>query len=474
MARINTARRFADAVTADGRTHGGAIAVKVGDFASLRRSVLATFLNEKQFYEDGEEILERIRRLAVACDPDSVARLAIEARKEHGLRHAPLALLVALTRTSRGVPNLVADTIASVVSRADEVGELVALYWADGGRRPLSAQMKKGLRRAIAKFDRFQLARYANMQADVRLRDVLFLVHAKPSQGMAETFKALADDALKSADTWEVELSAGKDKKETFERLLQEGRLGYLALLRNLRGMQDAGVSSELVIEAIRARKGARGVLPFQFLSAAEQAPRFAIHVQKALLAHFEAMPKLKGKTVIIGDASGSMNASLSDRSARSRLDAQAILMGCLVAMCEDPVVYATAGSDGSRIHDTRQVKAVAGMEMVEVMQQALRRQGHGGIFLKQCMDHVREMEKTADRIIVFTDEQDCDRSGAGQPAKADAFGKRNYLINVASAKNGIGYKKWVHVDGFSEAVLKWIPAFEASEDAEQMDAEAA
>jgi hypothetical protein len=62
------------------------------------------------------------------------------------------------------------------------------------------------------------------------------------------------------------------------------------------------------------------------------------------------------------------------------------------------------------------------------------------------------------------TDEQDCDTAGQGAPSKADAFGTRNYLINVASAKNGIGYRKWTHIDGFSEAVLKWVPAFEAAE----------
>lgn len=467
MSRINTARRHVAATTAEGKTHGGALAVRLGVLASLRRSVLSTFLNERQFYEDGEEILVRIRRLAQQCDPHSVACLAIEARREHGLRHAPLALIVALTKTGANVRGLVADTVAAVVSRADEVGELLALYWADGGRRAISSQLKKGLARAISAFDEYQMAKYASMKADVRLRDAMFLVHPKPRQGMEEVFKAAADDRLAPADTWETALSSGAGKRETFERLLKEGRLGYLALLRNLRAMQDAKVDEGLVIQALSARKGARGVLPFQFLSAADQAPGYAVHVEAAMLANLGDMPKLKGKTVIIGDASGSMSSGLSGRSGRNRLDAQAVLMGCLVTMCENPVVYATAGSDWSRTHDTRRVAAEAGLGMVGVMREALRKQGGGGIFLKQCMDHVRASEGSADRIVVITDEQDCDTSGTGSPAKADAFGARNYLINVASARNGIGYRKWVHIDGFSEAVLKWIPAFEASEEDE-------
>lgn len=467
MARINTARRFVEASTEDARTHGGALAVRVGPLASLRRSVLSTFLGEKQFYEDGDEILVRIRKLALECDPVSVARLAVEARRVHGLRHAPLALLVALTRTGRGLPGLVADTVEEVVSRADEVGELVALYWADGGRRPLSKQLKTGLARAIAKFDAYQFGKYGSMKTEVSLRDVLFMVHAKPRQGTEETFRRLADRTLPVPDTWEIALTRGGDRKETFERLLSEGRLGYLALLRNLRTIQDAGVDEKLVIAALRARKGAGGVLPFQFLSAHDAAPRYAVHVEEALLACVSDMPKLKGKTIIVGDASGSMMGSLSGRSVRNRLDAQSVLMGCLVAMCEDPVVYATAGSDSRRVHDTRRISASKGLAMVRTMQDALHAQGHGGIFLKQCMDHVRAAERSADRIVVITDEQDCDVSGTGSPAKADAFGDRNYLINVASAKNGIGYRKWTHIDGFSDAVLKWIPAFEAAEEDE-------
>jgi 60 kDa SS-A/Ro ribonucleoprotein len=39
---------------------------------------------------------------------------------------------------------------------------------------------------------------------------------------------------------------------------------------------------------------------------------------------------------------------------------------------------------------------------------------------------------------------------------------KQAYLINVASAKNGVGYgKPWCHLDGFSEGVLRFILAYE-------------
>jgi len=33
--------------------------------------------------------------------------------------------------------------------------------------------------------------------------------------------------------------------------------------------------------------------------------------------------------------------------------------------------------------------------------------------------------------------------------------------INVASYKNGVGYGKWTHIDGWSESVIEYIRALE-------------
>src|SRR5438309_2163222 len=126
---------------------------------------------------------------------------------------------------------------------------------------PLSAQVKKGLARAFKKFSTFQLTRY-NRDGAVKLRDVMFLTHPNPSKtdtwhntshgDVTDFYKKLANkEALPTVDTWETELSAGKDKKATFTRLIHEGKLGGLALLRNLRNMQQAGVEEQLIKDAI-------------------------------------------------------------------------------------------------------------------------------------------------------------------------------------------------------------------------------
>src|SRR6202045_5398465 len=222
------------------RTHEGAPAVRVTPELALRRSVLACMLWENQFYEDGVAIAGRIRELVPKVAAEKVAALAVEAREKMKLRHAPLLLVREMARLATH-RQLVAETLLRVIQRADELSEFVALYWSEG-KQPLSAQVKKGLAAAFTKFDEYALAKY-DRASPVKLRDVLFLSHAKPvDAAQAELWKRLIEGNLFTPDTWEVALSGGGDKRAHWERLLAERKLGALALLRNLRNMKDAGV----------------------------------------------------------------------------------------------------------------------------------------------------------------------------------------------------------------------------------------
>lgn len=438
-------------------THGGGEAVSMSQEQALRRSLLGCFLWEDGFYESGEEIARRIHSLASGLPVEKVCALAVEARNEHHLRHAPLWLLIAALQKGGSV---VGDTIAEVIQRADEIPELLAMYWRDG-RRPLSAQLKKGLAKAFQKFDSYALAKYDRKNA-VRLRDALFLCHAKPKdEEQAALWRSLVEGTLESPDTWEVSLSAGKDKQETFTRLLTEKKLGYLALLRNLRNMAEAQVDHSLVKEAILARKGAEKVFPFQFFLAAKQAPDFRRELEKAMLANIrqqgENFGTLSGKTVIVVDISGSMNVMLSKKSVVTRMDAACAMAAIIREACEDAVVYATAGSDFKRVHQTEKVDDVRGFCLVDSIKRKYDRLGGGGIFLKQVMEYIQEQEQDIHRVVVITDEQDCSGSAEDAPRNAPALGEVRYMVNVATDKNGIGYERWTHIDGFSDNTLRFL-----------------
>jgi 60 kDa SS-A/Ro ribonucleoprotein len=419
------------------RTHEGAPARRITDEQALRRSILACLLWESQFYEDGVEIAGRIRELVPKVDAAKVAALALESRQAMKLRHAPLLLVREMARhaTHRG---LVADTLARVIQRADELAEFVAIYWAEG-RAPLSGQVKKGLAAAFPKFDAYALAKY-DRAGVVRLRDVLFLCHAKPRDAeQAEVWKRLIDGTLESPDTWEVALSAGGDKREHWERLLTERKLGALALLRNLRNMQQAAVPEDLVLAALAGMKTDR-VLPFRFLAAARHAPQWEEALEAAMFRAVGDRAKLPGRTVLLVDVSGSMIAALSHRSEMQRTDAAYGLAILLREIAEKVTVY-TFSDKLVRVPSRR------GFALRDALEHS---QPHSSTQLGAALDAVDE---PYDRIVVITDEQSHDRVPAPKAT--------GYVINVASYKNGVGYGPWTHIDGWSESVIEYIRELE-------------
>src|ERR1700722_6796599 len=310
-------------------THEGApAALHLTVEQQLRRSVLSCLLWEKEFYEDGQSIADRIVALAEQAPPAMVAALAVEARTTFNLRHVPLLLIAVLAKTGAGT-RLVSETIERTIQRADELSEFLAIYWRNG-KTPLSAQVKKGLAASFKKFDAYQLAKY-DRENVIRLRDVLFLSHAKPANDdQRHLWRQLVDNELTSPDTWEVALSGGADKKATFERLIRERKLGYLALLRNLRNMVSAGCDLGLVREAILARKGADRGLPFRYIAAGKGCPQLEPALDEALCASIADMTPFSGLTVVLVDVSSSMDARLSARSDLTRKDAAAALAAIL------------------------------------------------------------------------------------------------------------------------------------------------
>lgn len=440
-------------------THGNAKAASISAEKQLERSVMSCLLFENEFYEDGEDIFTRILDLATNKVPSNkVAALALKARTEGNLRHVPLVLTLALAK--KGYEGT-AKAIEQVIQRPDEMGELLALYWKDDKNQPLSNQIKKGLARAFEKFNTYSLSKYRGLDREISLRDVMFLVHPNPpTKELAKLYKKLANNKLEAAETWEKKASSGESQDKVFTKLIKNKELGALAMLRNLRNMKASGVSDDVIKLGLKNMNVER-VLPFRFITAAKYAPEFEPELEEAMFKVLHGMPKLKGKTILIEDVSGSMGCPLSSKSEMSRIDAAAALAVLAREVCEEVKIYATAGNDGTRIHKTGLLPARHGFALIEAFHKAESQLGGGGIFLTQVMDYVFDKEKDADRIIVFTDEQDT--SGRlYNPATANAFGDENYLVNIASAQNGIGYgPKWNHIDGFSSAIIDWIYQYE-------------
>ncbi|HCW06700.1 MAG TPA: TROVE domain-containing protein [Cytophagales bacterium] len=450
----------------------GPYAAKQDPEALLRRAVLANLLWEDLFYQSGEEVAKQISKLVREVDPQRVFDIAVEARFDQKLRHVPLFIAREMAALYSH-KNLVSSLLPRVVHRADELAEFMALYWKDG-KCPLSKQVKKGLASAFSKFDEYQLAKY-NRDADVRLRDVMFMCHCKPKDGSGNTkedrrkgifdpagelFRKLAENSLQVPDTWEVALSTGKDKKETWIRLISEGKLGAVAFMRNLRNMEEVYVPDK-VIESGFANINPGWLLPLNYLGAVKHAPKWKASIEKLMLRGLANAPKLHGRSIFVIDVSGSMSAMVSAKSSFNRLDAGAAMAILAREMCEDVSVYATAGSDGRRLHQTQKIPSIRGFDLFDSIITASHRLGGGGIFTRQCLEYIKEQEKeTPDRIIVFSDSQDCDRPGKQIPSP---FGKRNYIVDVNAHTRGINYEGiWTaEISGWSQHFLKFIAAIE-------------
>jgi 60 kDa SS-A/Ro ribonucleoprotein len=450
MARLNTLN-----LNAEPRTYEGRPARHISPEMQLRRSVLACLLWESQFYEDGVEIAGRIAELVPRVAADKVAPLAIEAREQMKLRHAPLLLVREMARhKTHRAP--VSETLARVIQRADELAEFVAIYWKDG-RVPLSGQVKKGLAGAFPKFDEYQLAKY-DRSGPIKLRDVLFLCHAKPrDEAQAVVWKNLISRTLTTPDTWEVALSTGADKHEAWERLLREQKLGALALLRNLRNMREAGVSDKLVVRALGEMRTDR-VLPFRFIAAARYAPKLEAELEQAMFRSLKNQTPLPATTALVVDTSPSMwMARLSRNSDMDRFEAAAGLAILLRETAERVNVYAFN-------EKAYEVPPRRGFALRDALAATKNNWSRGGLAVAAAN------RDGYDRIIIITDGQwhfsdttTVQGYGEGDPQTVAPapLTKQAYMINVASYKNGVGYGKWMNIDGWSDSVIGYIRALE-------------
>jgi hypothetical protein len=478
--------KFNQKVTDPFRTinHEGAEAFALTPELELYAAVATAGLND-QFYETGGERLARIQGLVAQLAPVNplfVAQLAVYAREKMYLRTVPLVLTVELAKWCRG-NDLVSRLVGRVVQRADEITELLACYQMANGRQVvgnqveaaekplgkpskklnrLGKQLQKGLAVAFNKFDEYQFAKY-DRQAEVKLRDALFLVHPKAKDAAQQAiFDRIANRSLATAYTWETELSAvgqgqfaDADEKafakaEKWEELVQGGKLGYMALLRNLRNLLAGGLVSDAVVkQACQTLADARQVakakqLPFRYLAAYRELQEVAQGQVGQVLAALEtavlhSVANLRGfdektRVVIAADVSGSMQQTISPNSKVQNFDIGLVLAMLLQNRCANVLT----GMFG----DLWKVIQVPKDNVLANVMEFRRREGevgyatNGHLVVQDLIDR----RYVADKVMLFTDCQLWDTGGQanamaqvwGQYKAKVAPGAKLYLFDLA------------------------------------------
>lgn len=418
----------------------------LSDEMELYSAVVTSTLSNK-FYETASEQIERISELVGKCNPVFVAQLAVYARQQMNLRSIPLFLVVELAKVHSG-DNLVSKTIEKVVMRADEIMELLICYqWRNPkkGVKKLSAlshQVQTGLRNVFNRFDEYQFAKYNRDNLEVKLRDALFIVHPKAKdEAQQALFDKIVSKSLDTPYTWETELSAlGQQEYETeedknegvkskWEELIESGKLGYMALLRNLRNILDADVDAEIVkdvaerignpYEVARSRQ-----FPFRYLSAYRELRsnhNGNTHVvmgalEEACLATAQNIAGFDQDTRVLlaCDVSGSMYSPISARSSVKNYDVGLVLAMLLKNRCENVIT----GIFG----DTWKVINMPSKGILANVECMYRCEGEVGYSTNgyKVIEYLRTQNIKMDKVMMFTDCQMWNSYGNGDTIQSE------------------------------------------------------
>lgn len=374
----------------------------------LVSALLTSFLEDK-FYQSGKERITSIKDAMAKVDPLFAAKAAIYARNEFGMRSVSHVTAAELFRLDANGKSRVSGEqwvkrfIEKVVRRPDDATEIVSYYFAHvRSNKSEPAALKKGLAMALQKFDEYQLAKYRSAGKSIKLVDIANLAHPA---GDSEAIKKLVHDELRNTETFEAKLSkAGQSgepdaKREEWSKLVNSGRLGYFALLRNLRNIiEEAPEVIEAAIAQLTNEKQIHKslVLPFRFMTAAEEigklpgkeAKQVLIGLGQALDISCANIPKFEGETLIAVDKSGSMAGAPIQRAS---LFAAMLVKSNLA----DVILWDSSAADfNCNPQDS----------VITIAQQIARDSAMmGGTNIMAPFEHA---QRTYDRIVILTDEQ--------------------------------------------------------------------
>ena len=422
---------------------------------------VSNLVGENAFYEHGgrrdRRFVELVHAVA-ARTPDWVARFVPYLREKMLMRSA--SIVMAAEYVASGAPGGRA-VVASALRRADEPAEMLA-YWAQTYGRPFPARLRRGVADAVRRvYTERSALRYDGRAQAWRFGDVIELTHPAPrDERQAALFRYLLDSRHRGTDAWSRDPNhaiGGKvlEKLPVIRRALELERvpvenrravlrergalsitragfswqrlsgwlpggmdaeaweavipsMGYMALLRNLRNFDDAGVSDEARLKVAAKLMDPDEVasskqLPIRFYSAYRRLStlHWGPALERALDLSVANVPVLRGRTLILIDVSGSMIGTRFGNRSALAMHEQAALFGVVLAKrAESADVYAYSA-------DCHKVAVSKPASILRTMEETWSWPGAG-----QSTATHRTLAKTFaghDRVVILTDEQATD-----------------------------------------------------------------
>jgi hypothetical protein len=502
--------------TSTTRTFNGANGYARDAKSELFLAAVSDFGGEASFYESADNRSKRIVKLThevAVQDPEWVTKFTNWLREEANLRTISLTIALegAKALNKANVPGG-RKLVSGAIRRADEAGEALA-YWMGNFGRKIPSAVKRGIADgAVKSFNEYSLAKYDTASHGFRFGDVIELVHpspkdekqsdlfkfaldrrrdasAEPSESLTmlqkrKEFLALSGaekrklvdsgealEVLKEAGlTWEVlgsTIEGGMDAK-AWEAVIPS--MGYMALLRNLRNFEQAGVSKSVLAQVAERIADPEEVaksrqLPFRFLAAYNAnsgSLRWGFPLEEALNASLANVPVLDD-TLILVDRSGSMFGSPSKSTQLSFADSAAVFGAAL----------ALRGNRNTLVEFDTRSRVIETKRGDSVLTTVKKFAGGGGTNTHAAIAAHFDARKHK-RVILVTDEQANGYYYSGWNAvRGDVLdgipaNVPTYTWNLVGYSAGHGESKpnRTYLGGLSDQAFKLIPLIEAGYDA--------
>lgn len=490
------------------------IAVSANGNVQVAKSQAQTFFEtlvghmygKDQYYKSNDDVVARlytdIVSLVKAGKLDYIANVILYARTEVFMRSIPVLATVyfakALRETKRNFPQL-RQLVSAVIQRADQVTDMYAVALeVFGDKRKVPMAIKRGVSDAMNKFTEYHFGKY-NREAGVTFKDIVRIVHPEPTtDAQSEVFKKILENRLAVPYTWETELSMNgqlpkaeqKSKAQLWAELVQSGKLGYMALLRNLRNIIESGanVTSEVAARISDKEQILRSKqLPFSFLKAFDvikDAPtQLKWAVSSALNTSCENVPALGKNVWIIVDGSGSMLGSAAYGRGRSSetigdcpFRTAAVFCAALVKSSKSATnVAVTIFSDNAKMVNLNPNDAAT--TIVDKLTGMV--QG-GGTNLQAALDMKNKLGFEPDTVVILSD-MEVKSLSTGEYSGWSSHGRSSTVANISKMFDKSTYKVavnlasgvstpvpkehgFIQLAGFSERIFALIPELRGAE----------
>jgi 60 kDa SS-A/Ro ribonucleoprotein len=468
-----------------GVSANGNLQFKKEPLQMLYELTVSTLFGKSTFYKTSDQLVQELRKhVATAVKNDNmdfVANLAIHARTEMNIRTMPLVLVVEFANELRKQNKLYQHTrqlVCDVIQRADQITDMYA-YALEvfGSKNKVPMAIKRGVADAFNKFGEYNFAKY-NRDGAVKFRDVLRIVHPEAKdarQGMI--FEKIMKETLEAPYTWEVELSKNgqlpeaerKTKSALWTELVMSGKVGYMALLRNMRNIVEAGVGSSTVRHLANVLSDPANVLkskqlPFDFVEAYKIVKplngTLATAVSQAIDVSVGNLPELGKKLWVIIDYSGSMGSDDGVPINTATLLASSLLKAA--GRTAEDIAVTLFGSAAKTLKGVDVNNSVLGIQR-ELL---THRRGNiaGSTDFDAALREYNSLGFVPDTIVVFTDGEVNRFPYAHVRAIGNKAVKLTVNLAAASTTPMSPCDGWFAVAGWSSAMFKWIPAIRNKE----------